>query len=135
MVRPWKMDKHVSRAFTVIRHLDLNILPPNIHFVSILRDRRRAMRFYNEIYLPQRLSRSPKLCIAVADPGFSVGGAPTRWGGGGGGADLRRVHFSVKTYVKTKEIDPVGGGGGGRRQRPLDPPMHCKLLSFIGQKV
>ena len=37
---------------------------------------------------------------AVADPGFPVGG----------GANLRRVHFSVKTYVKTKEIDPVGGG-------------------------
>ena len=50
---------------------------------------------------------------AVADPGFPVGGgAPTRWGGGGGGgggANLRCVHFSAKTYVKMKEIDPVGG--------------------------
>ena len=34
MVRPWKIDKNVSRAFTVIRHLDLNSLPPHIHFVS-----------------------------------------------------------------------------------------------------
>ena len=41
----------------------------------------------------------------VADPGFPVGGAPTRWGD----ANLRHVHFSVETYVKTKEIDPVGG--------------------------
>ena len=55
--------------------------------------------------------------LSVADPGFPVGGAPTHWGG----ANLRRVHFSVKTYVKTKEIDPVGGGA--RRGAPLDPPM------------
>ena len=45
----------------------------------------------------------------MADPGFSVGGAPTRWGG----ADLRCVHFLAKTYVKTKEIDPVGGAHAG----------------------
>ena len=32
-------------------------------------------------------------------------GALTHWGG----ANLRRVHFSAKMYVKTKEIDPVGG--------------------------
>ena len=35
------------------------------------------------------------------------GGAPSHWGG----ADLQRGCFSVKTYVKTKELDPVGGGG------------------------
>ena len=43
-----------------------------------------------------------------------------RWGGhravGGWGADLQRGCFSVKTNVKTKELDPVGGGA--RRQRP-----------------
>ena len=27
--------------------------------------------------------------------------------GGGGGADLRHVHFSAKTYAKTKEIEPA----------------------------
>ena len=40
---------------------------------------------------------------------------------GGGGANLRRVHFSTKTYAKTKEIDPVGGARAGGA--PLDPPM------------
>ena len=48
------------------------------------------------------------------------------WGGADplGGTNLRRIHFSVETYAKTKEIDPVGGGGGAcRRRPPLDPPM------------
>ena len=49
----------------------------------------------------------------VADPGFSIGGAPTHWGD----ANLQRVHFLVKTYAKTKEIDPVGGG-----HMPAAPP-------------
>ena len=43
--------------------------------------------------------------LAVADPGFPVGGTPTHWGG----TNLQRIHFLVKTYVKMKEIDPVGG--------------------------
>ena len=55
----------------------------------------------------------------MADPGFSVGGAPTRWGG----ANLRRVHFLAKTYAKTKEIDPVGGGAAPAAPPPPDPPM------------
>ena len=55
--------------------------------------------------------------FTVADPGFPVGGAPTRWGG----ANLRRIHFSAKMYVKTKEIDPVGGARAAAP--PLDPPM------------
>ena len=45
---------------------------------------------------------------SVADPGFPVGGGTDPLGGG---ANLWRIHFSVKTYVKMKEIDPVGGGG------------------------
>ena len=36
---------------------------------------------------------------------FPLWGPPTRWGG----ANLRRIHFSVKMYVKMKEMDPVGG--------------------------
>ena len=47
---------------------------------------------------------------AVADPGFPVGRrAPVR-----GGVDLRCGHFSVKMYVKTKELGPMDGGGGVR---------------------
>ena len=45
---------------------------------------------------------------AGADPGFPIGGAPTLVGGG---ANLRRRCFLVKTYVKMKEFGPVGGGG------------------------
>ena len=41
----------------------------------------------------------------MADPGFPVGGrAPVR-----GGVDLRHGHFSVKMYVKMKELGPIGG--------------------------
>ena len=38
-----------------------------------------------------------------------------------GGADLQRVHFSAKTYVKMKEMDPAGGVHAG--SAPPDPPM------------
>ena len=60
--------------------------------------------------------------VSVADPGFPVGRTPTRWGG----ANLRCIHFLVKMYAKTKEIDPVGGA---RRRRPLDPPVSVELHS------
>ena len=33
------------------------------------------------------------------------------WGGGGVG--LQHGHFSVKMYVKTKELGPVGGACAG----------------------
>ena len=63
----------------------------------------------------------------VADPGFPVGGGAEPLGGG---ADLQRGCFSVKTYAKTKELDPVGGGARRRRPPPLDPPMinMCAIL-------
>ena len=55
---------------------------------------------------------------SVADPGFPVGGrAPVR-----GGVDLRRGHFSVKMYVKTKELGPIGGTRAPGTPPP-DPPM------------
>ena len=46
----------------------------------------------------------------VADPGF-----PIWWGDAepSGGADLRRRHFSAKTYGKMKELDPIGGCTSG----------------------
>ena len=56
----------------------------------------------------------------VADPGFSVGGGGRR---PVGGANLRCIHFSVKTYAKMKEIDPAGGGGACAGGIPMDPPM------------
>ena len=43
------------------------------------------------------------------DPGFSVGGRGPILGGFG----LQRGHFSVKMYVKTKELGPVGGACAG----------------------
>ena len=52
---------------------------------------------------------------------FPLGGAPTCWGGGG--ANLRRVHFSAKPYVKMKEIDPVGG-----RARRGAPPGSANVF-------
>ena len=56
------------------------------------------------------------LLKSVADPGFPVGGvAPVR-----GGVDLRRGHFLVKMYVKTKELGPIGS---------LDPPMEVLPIS------
>ena len=53
---------------------------------------------------------------------FPLGGGADPFGGV---TNLRHVHFSAKTYVKMKEMDPVGGGGGGERtgSAPLDPPM------------
>ena len=60
--------------------------------------------------------------ITVTDPGFSVGGAPTRWGG----ADLQHVHFLAKMYAKMKQLDPVGGG-----HVPAAPPGSATALCFI----
>ena len=54
------------------------------------------------------MSQSKCASSAVADPGFPVGGV----------ANLRRIHFSVKT----KEIDPVGGGAHAG-STPMDPAM------------
>ena len=41
----------------------------------------------------------------MANPGFPIGGGAEPLGG----TDLRRGCFAVKTYAKTKELDPVGG--------------------------
>ena len=53
--------------------------------------------------------------IAVADPGFPVGGhGHPMW-----------VLFG-KMCVKTKEFGPIGGVC--TRHAPLDPPMHCIMI-------
>ena len=54
---------------------------------------------------------------SVADPGFPVGG---------GGADLPRGCFFTETYVKMKELGPVGGGGGGGERRAGGAPGSAK---------
>ena len=62
----------------------------------------------------------------MADPGFPVGG-----GGAdplGGGANLQRIHFSVKTYAKTKEIDPVG-----RWRVPQHPPPDLPMALDVSR--
>ena len=57
-------------------------------------------------------------CISGADPGFLVGGVDPFLGG----VDPQHGCFSVKMYVKTKELGPMGSV----RQKILyvDPPMH-----------
>ena len=45
-------------------------------------------------------------CTAGPDPEFSAGGGRGPILGGFG---LKRGHFSVKMYAKTKELGPVGG--------------------------
>ena len=58
--------------------------------------------------------------IAVADPGFPVGGGVDLVRGA---VDPRGGYVSKILHVKMKESGPVGGGA--RRARPpLDPPMY-----------
>ena len=47
-----------------------------------------------------------------ADPGFLVGSEAPKLIRGRG-ADLQHGQFSVKMYVKMKEVGPIGGGGRG----------------------
>ena len=66
--------------------------------------------------LTKQYSRTELSKLAGADPGFPVGGrGPVL-----GGVDLRRRSFSVKMYVKTKELGLVGGVC--RKILHVDPP-------------
>ena len=58
---------------------------------------------------------SDLLSIAVADPGFPVGG--------GGGHGPLTWALLVKMYAKMKELGPIGGACTGHT--PPDLPMHC----------
>ena len=49
------------------------------------------------------------LMLNSVDPGFPVGGAPTRRGG----ANSRGGYVSKILYVKTKESGPLGGARAG----------------------
>ena len=53
--------------------------------------------FYVVIYLMENVLPISS-SNTVADPGFPIVGVLTRWGG----ANLRCVHFSVKTYAKNE---------------------------------
>ena len=64
----------------------------------------------------------------MADPGFPIGGACTRWGGGG--MDLRHGRFSVKMYAKTKELGPIGGW-----HAPGTPPPPGSANAFINHRL
>ena len=69
----------------------------------------------NDLYI-HNINVDPTICDIIkcnysstaADPGFPIGRALTRLGGGG--ADLRCGHFSVETFAKMKELGPIGGG-------------------------
>ena len=60
---------------------------------------------------------APSVCMQSEDHGqvwiqdFPWGGAPSHWGGGG--TDIQCGCFLAKMYVKTKELDPVGGAHAG----------------------
>ena len=60
--------------------------------------------------------KTGKELLLVADPGFSVEGA-----------DLQRGCFSVKTYAKTKELDPVGSPPGSDNDYTIFP--HSTLIA------
>ena len=55
-------------------------------------------------------------CLAVADPGFSVGGGVDLVGGG---VDSRGGYVSKILYVKTKELGPLGGARPPRAANAL----------------
>ena len=67
----------------------------------------QIMKRYRDIYQQTSLQYT----LGSGGSRISHWGAPSH----GGGTDLRHIHFLAKTYVKTKELDPVGGG---RRRRP-----------------
>ena len=67
-----------------------------------------------------------------ADSGFPVVG---KWTPFWKGVDLRCGGFSVKMYVKMKELGSVGGGGVRRKILYVDPPMEPYCLLTLEQSV
>ena len=57
----------------------------------------------------------------------------SHWGGADplGGTNLRRVHFLVKTYAKTKEIDPVGRGAACQWHPPGSTNAKMSALRLL----
>ena len=76
--------------------------------------------------MKSRISLVVKMEIFLLKSNQTSGGSRiSRWGApdcrGGGGADLQHRHFSAKTNVKMKELDPIGEEGAHRWH--LDPLM------------
>ena len=62
--------------------------------------------------------------LAVADPGFPVGGRqPHR-----GAPTPKAATFQIFFYVKQKNLDPLGGGAAAP---PLDPPMFGTYAGLV----
>ena len=63
---------------------------------------------YESRFKPKKLKflEEVSCSIAVADPGFPVGVAPSRWGG----ADLRCGHFLTKNVCENERIGSCWGG-------------------------
>ena len=79
--------KMLTWEFMILRYNNIH----NLLFIA-------GLRLINSLETDDSVFRLP---VPVADPGFPFGGA-----------DLQHVCFSVKMYVKMKELDPVVGGGG-----------------------
>ena len=62
------------------------------------------------LYSHKRVILSIVLPYVVSNKVYSGGSRISRWVGGA--ANFRCRHFSVKTYAKTKELDPVGSANG-----------------------
>ena len=92
--------------------------------------RLRAFQPYHQYYICQYSrykTRISNAFNAVADPGFSWGGAPTPKMG---------LFFQLfaENCMKMKEFGPPGGGARPWRP-PLDPPMQCYLCRHCWYKT
>ena len=75
-------------------------------------------------------SASILAALGISTTVYSGGSRISRWGG----ANLQCVHFLVKTYVKTKEIDPVGGGGRAGGAPGSANGLLYLIVSFLSLK-
>ena len=77
----------------------------------------KCISIWRHITIYKYLFSKVTMDIAVADPGFSIGGANLV-----GGRQLpRRLRF-IKFVCRNERIWTLRGGA--RRRRPLDPPMY-----------
>ena len=94
-----------------------------IYCASSSRDSQFVLQVKLNIHIVHSFTVSYHVPLAVADPGFPVGGGGGVDPLGGGGMDLQRGFFLAKMYVKMKEFGPIGGGG----VRPARPPRSANV--------